>query len=60
MTITAEGIETRRQLDQIRLQNCDQAQGYYFSPPVPRSEVSALLRKLEENRIWWGAEKLRA
>jgi EAL domain-containing protein (putative c-di-GMP-specific phosphodiesterase class I) len=60
MTITAEGIETRRQLDQVRLKNCDQAQGYYFSPPVPRSDVAALLRKLEENRIWWRSEKLRA
>jgi diguanylate cyclase (GGDEF)-like protein len=57
MRITAEGVETRQQLDQIRARDCDQAQGYYFSTPVPGREVPALLKKLEDNRIWWRSEK---
>jgi EAL domain-containing protein (putative c-di-GMP-specific phosphodiesterase class I) len=57
MKITAEGVETRQQLDQIRARDCDQAQGYYFSTPVPGREVPALLKKLEDNRIWWRSEK---
>jgi len=57
MKITAEGVETRQQLDQIRTKSCDQAQGYYFSTPVPARDVPALLKKLEDNRIWWRSEK---
>lgn len=57
MRITAEGVETRQQLDQIRARDCDQAQGYYFSTPVPGRDVPALLKKLEDNRIWWRSEK---
>jgi diguanylate cyclase (GGDEF)-like protein len=57
MKITAEGVETRQQLDQIRGKDCDQAQGYYFSTPVPARDVPALLKKLEDNRIWWRSDK---
>ena len=40
---TAEGVETRDQLDLIRAEGCDQVQGYFFSRPVPAEAVSALL-----------------
>ncbi len=43
MTTTAEGIETEAQLDTIRDQGCDEAQGYFFSPPLPASGIDALL-----------------
>jgi diguanylate cyclase (GGDEF)-like protein len=43
---TAEGVETIMQLDQIRKDGCTSVQGYYFSKPVPESEIPALLAKL--------------
>jgi len=35
MTVVAEGVETRDQLDFLRGKKCDIAQGYYFSKPLP-------------------------
>jgi diguanylate cyclase (GGDEF)-like protein len=38
MTIIAEGVETKRQLDFLSSISCDMFQGYYFSQPVPVEE----------------------
>jgi len=35
MKIVAEGVETRAQLEFLKRQRCDYAQGFYISPPVP-------------------------
>ena len=43
LTVIAEGVETREQLDFLRGHNCDQMQGFYFSRPVPAAELAALL-----------------
>jgi diguanylate cyclase (GGDEF)-like protein len=40
---TAEGVETREQLDALRAFECTEMQGYLFSPPLPAAEVRALL-----------------
>lgn len=45
MSTTAEGVETASQLEKVREQGCTELQGYYFSRPVPSSEVLALLEK---------------
>ena len=34
MTTTAEGVETREQLDRVRQLGCTHVQGYFYSPPV--------------------------
>ena len=36
---TAEGVETRAQLDRIRAEGCTEVQGYLFSPPRPAGEI---------------------
>ena len=41
----AEGVETREQLDFLKLYKCDLMQGYYFSKPVAYNEIVNLLRK---------------
>jgi EAL domain-containing protein (putative c-di-GMP-specific phosphodiesterase class I) len=42
--VTAEGVETLEQLEFLRARRCDDAQGYYFSRPVPAEEFEKLLR----------------
>ena len=38
MTIVAEGIENREQVDFLKNIGCDLIQGYYFAKPLPVSE----------------------
>jgi diguanylate cyclase (GGDEF)-like protein len=39
MTATAEGVETREQLDRIAAEGCTEMQGYLFSRPLPAAEI---------------------
>jgi predicted signal transduction protein with EAL and GGDEF domain len=34
----AEGVETKRQADLLRLQHCDEVQGYHYARPMPADE----------------------
>ena len=43
MQVIAEGVETADQLGQLRLWNCECAQGYYFSKPLPAEAAERLL-----------------
>jgi diguanylate cyclase (GGDEF)-like protein/PAS domain S-box-containing protein len=45
MQVIAEGVETSEQLAFLRDHDCDQMQGYYFSPPVSRVELQDLLSR---------------
>ena len=42
ITVTAEGIETKEQLDYIKKVNCEYAQGYYFFKPLNSEAVEAM------------------
>ncbi|WP_407279783.1 EAL domain-containing protein [Aromatoleum evansii] len=43
LTVVAEGVETRPQLDFLRANACDEMQGFLFSRPVPAADYAALL-----------------
>jgi len=45
MTTTAEGVETREQLDLVRRLGCTDAQGFFYSPPVSSRELSMMFTK---------------
>ncbi|HMH60360.1 MAG TPA: EAL domain-containing protein [Bradyrhizobium sp.] len=42
MTATAEGVETREQLDRITSEGCTEMQGFLFSQPLPAHEIERL------------------
>ena len=44
LKVIAEGVETEEQLAMLRERECDQAQGYLISRPVPFSEAIAKLQ----------------
>ncbi len=39
MIVTAEGVETDQQLEQVRILGCTEMQGYLFSRPLPAAEM---------------------
>jgi len=43
LRVVAEGVETERHSDLLREYDCDEMQGYYFSPPVPPADFAVLL-----------------
>jgi diguanylate cyclase (GGDEF)-like protein/PAS domain S-box-containing protein len=43
MRVIAEGVETLEDLTFLKAHSCDEAQGYYFSRPVPAKDFAALL-----------------
>ncbi|MHC1944947.1 EAL domain-containing protein [Bradyrhizobium sp. UFLA06-06] len=46
MTTIAEGIETVEQLDHMRAEGCNEAQGFLLSHPVPVTEIAAKILEL--------------
>jgi diguanylate cyclase (GGDEF)-like protein/PAS domain S-box-containing protein len=44
LRVIAEGVETEEELAFLRARECDEAQGYYFSRPVPALQFAELLR----------------
>ena len=49
ISTTAEGVETQQQLDFLRLQGCTQAQGFLFSPAIPRAGLAELVGKINRH-----------
>ncbi|NHN30641.1 GGDEF domain-containing phosphodiesterase [Paenibacillus agricola] len=47
MEVVAEGVETIQDLQFLLQQNCQHAQGYYFSKPLPAGQFERILLKKE-------------
>ena len=48
--VIAEGVETRQQLDYLRVAGCDGYQGYYFSVPLPAPAFAELVRRQAQEK----------
>ncbi|MFC4776334.1 putative bifunctional diguanylate cyclase/phosphodiesterase [Paenibacillus sp. GCM10023252] len=42
--VIAEGVETEEQMEFLRAHQCDEMQGYYWSPPVTSAHMADMLR----------------
>ncbi|OXT06363.1 GGDEF domain-containing protein [Thermoanaerobacterium thermosaccharolyticum] len=45
LRVTAEGVETKEQLDCLVKCGCDEIQGYYFSKPLPPDEAIRIIKR---------------
>ena len=43
LRVIAEGVEEVQQMELLKLQGCDEMQGYYFSAPQPPDRIAGLL-----------------
>jgi diguanylate cyclase (GGDEF)-like protein/PAS domain S-box-containing protein len=51
MSIVAEGVDTKEQLEFLVNEGCEEAQGYLFSQPLPAEELEPLLQQGELRQI---------
>ncbi len=48
LTVVAEGVETKEQMDFLDDHHCEYAQGFFLSEPLPSNEIVKLLLKVED------------
>lgn len=51
LNVIAEGVETQSQYDFLKVNNCDQIQGFLFCRPLPPDELIELLRKNRQGLV---------
>ncbi|MGN0995385.1 MAG: EAL domain-containing protein [Candidatus Ventricola sp.] len=44
LSVVAEGVETREQMERLRAVDCDYIQGYYYARPMPAQEFEQMLK----------------
>jgi len=47
--VVAEGVEKADILQRLKKLGCDDVQGYFFSRPVPASELPAVVAVIEQD-----------
>ena len=66
LSVVAEGVETREQLERLREIGCDYVQGYYFAKPMPGTEYEELLKvqpaqhMVPERKTLWNETGMRS
>ncbi|MEP4146649.1 MAG: bifunctional diguanylate cyclase/phosphodiesterase [Halioglobus sp.] len=50
MLVVAEGAETHEQVEYLREQNCQQVQGFYYSPAIPLQQLPRFVKELHFQR----------
>jgi len=56
LRVVAEGVDNKRTMEELRLQGCDLAQGFYFAKPLPVADVTpwitARINRDEQGHSW--------
>lgn len=64
LTVVAEGVETRQQWECLRKLECDAAQGYFISLPLPSATINAKIDELGYQEAFliehWISQRTRA
>ena len=55
LDVVAEGVETDAQMEFLRSHDCDYAQGYYFSKPLPGKDFAKLMETWQPSTFVIGA-----
>ncbi len=55
LTVVAEGVETENQLAFLKVLQCNEVQGYLFSPPVPADRAQGFLEEQQAGAIQGGS-----
>jgi EAL domain-containing protein (putative c-di-GMP-specific phosphodiesterase class I) len=56
LSVVAEGVETERQLEELRALGCDRAQGFLFSAPQPADVFAAVVTSSRRDPLSAGWE----
>ena len=51
MHLIAEGAEEKHHYDFLKEQGCNEVQGYYYSAPLPVSELETMFLEQELERV---------
>jgi EAL domain-containing protein (putative c-di-GMP-specific phosphodiesterase class I) len=51
LEVTAEGVETHGQLDNLMRLGCQRAQGFYLARPMPAAQMSQLIAEHHQWRL---------
>ncbi|MDY2629657.1 MAG: EAL domain-containing protein [Lachnospiraceae bacterium] len=51
LSVVAEGVETRNQMNRLRSVGCDYVQGYFFAKPMPAAEFEELLKSQSSHAV---------
>lgn len=51
LSVVAEGVETKEQLEQLRKLRCEIIQGYYYSKPLSAEDFAAFLQAQKKQRL---------
>lgn len=58
MNVTAEGVETAAQVQQLLKMNCEHGQGFFFAQPLDTESVTNLLRQQQIEQHSWDVSTL--
>ena len=59
LSVVAEGVEAREQVERLRTVGCDYVQGYFFAKPMPAAEFEELLKAQPPRSAWPAAAEHR-
>jgi diguanylate cyclase (GGDEF)-like protein/PAS domain S-box-containing protein len=51
INVVAEGVETEEILELLKREGCDEAQGYFYSKPVPMSAIDEAVASMERKSL---------